>query len=71
MKVEQEWRPISEKKRRRREAHDINLVGVDSDQLLYKYAYSHRKRMRQRSSLIRGKTLPLVAPLSISNEGCG
>lgn len=74
MKVEQERRAIRVRKRRR-ETEDANLSGVlDSDQLLRESVCAHiqthtrkqkrRKRgTRQRSSLIRGETLPPVAPL--------
>ncbi len=72
--MEQERRAIRVR-RRRRETEDTNLSGArDSDHLLYGCACtrSHaqtertrgkRKGTRQRSSLIRGETLPPVAPL--------
>lgn len=70
--MEQERRAIRVK-RKRRETEDTNLSGVwDSDHLLYEYACTHthtEKKKRkgkgtcQRSSLIRGETLPPVAPL--------
>lgn len=59
-------------RRRRRETEDTHLSGVwDSDHLLYEYACTHthtqkeieKKGTNQRSSLIRGETLPPVAPL--------
>ena len=75
IKVEQERRAIRAR-RRRRETEDTNISGVrHSDHLLYEYACTHtrararrkkerkRKGTRQRSSLIRGETLPPVAPL--------
>lgn len=72
--MEQERRAIRAR-RRRRETEDTNISGVrDSDHLLYEYARTHtharaqkkerkRKGTCQRSSLIRGETLPPVAPL--------
>lgn len=71
IKVEQERRAIRVR-RRRWQTEDTNLSGVrDSDHLLYEYACTHtcrkseakRKGTNQRSSLIRGETLPPVAPL--------
>lgn len=79
MKVEQERGAIRVRRRRREtEDANLSGV-LDSDQLLCEYACTHihrhthtntqrkkkrkRKGTRQRSSLIRGETLPPVAPL--------